>query len=163
MIFRKWGGGRSKAVWNFSKNSSVLVRTWAKIWNFGKRGKIKKSYLGVFTNIHDLYLRWTLIFQWLLIEFLHKILKKIILKTAFYKSSNCVKFQDILWNRFSFDFLVFSGIFFHFLKASLCEMPIKGRNGSSGEYIGQNMYQSGPIFFCPSLTKKYWKVYFETF
>ena len=88
--------------------------SWAKIWNFGKRGKIKKSYLGVFTNIHDLYLRWTLIFQWLLIEFLHKILKKIILKTAFYKSSNCVKFQDILWNRFSFDFLVFSGIFFPF-------------------------------------------------
>ena len=85
---------------------------WAKIWNFGKRGKIKKSYLGVFTNIHDLYLRWTLIFQWRLIEFLHKILKKIILKTAFYKSSNCVKFQDILWNRFSFDFLVFSGNFF---------------------------------------------------
>ena len=25
MIFRKWGGGGSKAVWNFSKKSSVLV------------------------------------------------------------------------------------------------------------------------------------------
>ena len=24
MIFRKWGGGGSKAVWNFSENSSVL-------------------------------------------------------------------------------------------------------------------------------------------
>ena len=44
---------------------------------------------------------------------------------------------------FSFVFFVFSGNSFHFLKVSVYEVPIKGRNGPSGEYFGQNMYESG--------------------
>ena len=51
-------------------------------------------------------------------------------------SSKCVIFKDILSNLVFFYFL-------YFLKVSVYGVPIKGKNGPSGEYFGQNMYESG--------------------
>ena len=45
---------------------------------------------------------------------------------------------------FSFIFCIY-GNSFHFLKVSVYKVPIKGRNGPSGKYYGQNMYESGRI------------------
>ena len=62
------------------------------------------------------------------------------------QNSNCVKIQGKLWSLVSFYFFVKYCSSFRFLKALACKMPIKHRNGSSGEYIGQNRCQSGKIF-----------------
>ena len=63
------------------------------------------------------------------------------------QSSISVEFQGNFWSLVSFYFFVMSCNSFRFLKALACKMPIKHRNGQSGEYIGQNRCQSGKIFF----------------
>ena len=53
MIFRKWEGGGSKAIWNFSKHSSVLVgrgfpiRVKGLNWKIGGSFQIEHSAVGL--------------------------------------------------------------------------------------------------------------------
>ena len=113
----------------------------------GKWGKIQNSFLGVETGIYDQYLGSTLIIKWLMVEFLHKILRIFILKKIICKIQIVSKSRENFEVLFLFIFFVKYCSSFRFLKALACKMPIKHRNGSSGEYIGQNRCQSGKIFF----------------
>ena len=72
-----------------------------------------------------------------------KLGKNFILKTKILQSQNCVKRQGILWDLDFIDLFILSCNFFFFLiKAFACEILIKVRNGSKGEYIRQYRYQS---------------------
>ena len=81
-----------------------------------------------------------------MIEFLHKILRIFILKKIICKIQIVSKSRENFEVLFLFIFFVKYCSSFRFLKALACKMPIKHRNGSSGEYIGQNRCQSGKIF-----------------